>query len=68
MFGSTFFLTFILVWVLPIVLLIRSNRTTGGEKVAWILAFLFISWFAWVFYLLLAPLNKNTPTVESNDV
>ena len=65
---SIFFLAFILLWVLPIVLLISSNMTSGGEKAAWILAFLFVSWFAWVFYLLLAPLKKPTPTVQSNDV
>ncbi|MBZ4044567.1 PLDc N-terminal domain-containing protein [Flavobacterium hibisci] len=36
-----------------------SRKTTGGEKLAWILAVLFISWFAWIFYLLLAPIKKK---------
>lgn len=47
-----------LIWLLPILLIAVSNRTGGKEKAAWILAVIFISWFAWVFYLLLAPLNK----------
>ncbi|MCH2058036.1 MAG: PLDc N-terminal domain-containing protein [Thalassotalea sp.] len=38
----------------------KSDRTHGGEKVAWILAVIFISWFAWVFYLLLAPLKQQS--------
>ena len=44
-----------LVWLLPLVLLIKSDRTSGGQKVLWILIFLFISWFAWLAYILLVP-------------
>lgn len=51
-------LIIILVWLLPIIIIASSSRTKGGEKLAWILAVLFISWFAWIFYLLLAPLKK----------
>ncbi len=47
------------IWLLPIVLIAVSDRTDGKEKLAWILAVIFISWFAWIFYLLLAPLNKD---------
>lgn len=48
------------IWVLPIIIIISSDKTTGGEKFAWVLAVFFISWFAWVFYMLLAPIkNKN---------
>ena len=36
-----------------------SDRTSGGEKLAWILAVIFISWFAWIFYMLLAPLKSE---------
>ena len=39
--------------------ILPSSKTRGGEKIAWILAVLFISWFAWIFYLLLAPLKKR---------
>lgn len=47
------------VWMIPLFSILFSRRTTGGEKLAWILAVLFISWFAWVFYLLIAPIKKK---------
>jgi hypothetical protein len=49
----------IFVWLLPILSILSSSKTSGNEKLAWILAVLFISWFAWIFYLLLAPLRKK---------
>jgi len=48
-----------LVWLAPVVLIAGSNRTRGGEKLAWLLAVIFVSWFAWVFYLLLAPIKDD---------
>lgn len=48
-----------IVWLIPIWLVYSSKRTSGNEKLAWILAIIFISWFAWIFYLLLAPLKKE---------
>lgn len=48
-----------LLYVLPIISILFSSRTSGGEKIAWILAVIFISWFAWIFYLLLAPIKKR---------
>jgi len=47
------------VWLLPILLIISSSKTTGGEKFAWVMAVIFVSWFAWVFYMLLAPIKNN---------
>jgi hypothetical protein len=47
------------IWVLPIIIILSSSKTGCGEKVAWLLAVLFISWFAIVFYLLLAPLKQK---------
>lgn len=49
----------VLLWLLPILIIAASDRTTGGEKVAWILAIVFLSWFAWIFYFLLAPLKPK---------
>ncbi|MEM7078032.1 MAG: hypothetical protein AAF513_05320 [Pseudomonadota bacterium] len=49
-----------LIWLLPILLIAMSDRTRGGEKLAWILACVFITWFAWIFYLLLAPLQARS--------
>lgn len=52
-------LFFFLLWIIPIITISISDRTNGGEKFAWILAVIFVSWFAWVFYLLLAPLKSG---------
>ncbi|MEN8121376.1 MAG: hypothetical protein ABFS35_13570 [Bacteroidota bacterium] len=58
--GSLIFLAVIgFIWLLPFLIIISSSKTTGGEKIAWILAVIFISWFAWIFYLLLAPIKKK---------
>ena len=45
------------IWLTPMVLIIGSDRTSGKEKLAWVLAMLFVSWFAWIFYWLLAPIR-----------
>ncbi|MES9966093.1 MAG: hypothetical protein ABW082_03225 [Sedimenticola sp.] len=50
---------FLLIWLLPIILILKSDKTSGGEKLLWLLAVLFISWFAWIFYLLLAPIGSR---------
>ena len=47
------------VWLLPLLIIISSGKTTGGEKFAWLLAVIFISWFAWIFYMLLAPIKDK---------
>lgn len=47
------------IWLLPILIILCSDVTTGGEKLAWILAIIFLSWFAWIFYFLLAPLKPK---------
>lgn len=47
------------IWLLPILFILSSRKTTGNEKLAWILAVIFISWFAWIFYILLAPIKKK---------
>lgn len=64
-FGLVIFFLGILIWITPIILIAKSVRTTGGEKAAWILAVLFISWFAWVFYMLLAPLKQAPSDTNS---
>jgi hypothetical protein len=47
------------IWVLPIIIILSSSKTGCGEKIAWLLAVLFISWFAIIFYLLLAPIKNK---------
>jgi len=48
------------IWVTPFIAIRRSKRTSGKEKIAWLLAVVFVSWFVWVFYLLLAPLKPKS--------
>jgi hypothetical protein len=48
------------IWLLPFLIIVSSRKTSGREKFAWLLAVIFISWFAWIFYLLLAPIRKKS--------
>jgi hypothetical protein len=46
-------------WLLPILIIANSDKTTGGEKLCWILAIIFLSWFAWILYFFLAPIKQK---------
>ncbi|MCU7809495.1 MAG: hypothetical protein KZQ73_16745 [Candidatus Thiodiazotropha sp. (ex Semelilucina semeliformis)] len=50
------------IWFLPILLILRSQKTNGAEKLFWTLAVIFVSWFAWILYALLAPLGGEAET------
>ena len=52
-------LIYALIWLAPLLIIAKSSKTMGTEKLAWIIAMLFVSWGAFVFYLLLAPLKKR---------
>lgn len=54
-----------LVWLFPIFIIVSSDKTTGKEKLAWVLAVVFISWFAWIFYFLLAPIKPRNNAGDS---
>jgi uncharacterized protein with PQ loop repeat len=55
-FGGIFGIVAIfLIWLIPLVGILQSNRTEGVVKALWFLATLFISWFVWILYLLLVP-------------
>lgn len=56
------FLICAIIWLIPIIMIASSRQTGGAEKAAWILAVIFISWFAWIFYCLLAPLKTQRST------
>ena len=56
--GLAFTAGFVIVWFLPFLFILASDETTGGEKLAWVLAMIFLSWFAWIFYALLAPISR----------
>ncbi len=57
--GAGFLILTLLIWLLPIVLILKSDKTAGGEKLFWLLAVLFVSWFAWILYALLAPISAR---------
>ena len=59
LFAFTVFIICAAVWLLPIILIAASDKTSGREKLAWILAVIFITWFAWIFYMLLAPVSRR---------
>lgn len=45
----------VLLWLVPIVLIAASDKVGTAEKILWILAIVFLSWFACIFYFLFAP-------------
>lgn len=47
------------VWWLPVILIVRSDKTTGVEKLVWVLLIFFFSWFSWLLYLLIAPVGDK---------
>ena len=55
---SVIFLPFI-IWLVPILLIATSDRTSTREKLGWILLVVFISWFSWALYLIFAPVRKD---------
>ena len=57
--GIAGILLFALIWLLPLVLILRSDKTSGAEKLVWVLLILFFSWFSWILYALLAPVGKK---------
>jgi hypothetical protein len=54
-FGLIVALGGVLLWLLPIVLIAASDKVGTAEKVLWILAIIFLSWFAWILYFFFAP-------------
>ncbi len=60
-FGFTLFvgIAVFAIWLLPMWIIATSDETTGFEKIAWLIAMVCLSWFAWVFYFFLAPLKPK---------
>ena len=60
-FGFAIFsgITVFAIWLLPVWIIATADQTNGFEKIAWIIAILCLSWFAWVFYFFLAPLKPK---------
>ena len=48
-----------IIWWLPVILILRSKKTSGIEKLVWVLLIFFFSWFSWLLYLLVAPVGEK---------
>ena len=48
------------IWWLPVVFILSSDKTGGAEKFIWLLLIFFFSWFTWILYALLAPVGKRS--------
>ena len=58
-FGLVTAIALFAVWLAPFWIIATSDKTTGFEKIAWLLAMICLSWFAWVFYFFLAPIKRR---------
>ncbi len=57
--GAGALILFLIAWFLPIILILTSDKTSGAEKLFWLLAMFFVSWLAWIFYMFLAPIGEK---------
>lgn len=59
MYPFYFFMIFSILWLIPLILIAKSSKVSGKEKLAWFIAVIFISWFSWLIFIFIAPINKN---------
>jgi hypothetical protein len=53
-------LIFIIVfWITPIMMIIKNQETSKKEKALWIFAAFFVSWFAFILFVFIAPVLPN---------
>ena len=52
-------LVIIVGWLMPIVVIGKSNKVGKKEKLIWIFATFFVSWASFILYLLVAPIIKD---------
>jgi len=57
--GFAVVLVLAIIWWLPVILILRSHKTSGGEKFVWVLLIFFFSWFSWILYALIAPISRK---------
>jgi len=50
----------VFIWLLPLLIIISSSKTTGREKLAWVLAVIFISWLHGYFIFYSLRLKRRT--------
>jgi len=56
---ALFFVGGLFVWLFPTAIVTKSRRISANEKIAWILLMLFLSWFAFIFFCLMAPIGRT---------
>jgi len=49
----------LVIWGVPIFLILRAQDVSKEEKLAWIIASVFISWACLILFYLLAPLKTD---------
>lgn len=60
MFASYLFVVLIvLIWLLPVLDVYRSNKISQSERILWLFACVFVSWWAWICFYLFAPVFKK---------
>lgn len=57
---STVVLVFFLGYLIPLIVIATSKKVDGMEKLIWIMATLFVSWLAFIAYLIAAPVLKES--------
>jgi len=57
--GIGMMLIMAIIWWLPIILILRSDKTSGLEKVVWLALMFLFSWFSWILYMILAPVGDK---------
>ena len=57
--GAGVLLLFVFIWLLPIIFILKYDKTSGAEKLFWLLAVFFVSWFAWIIYMFIAPVGSK---------
>ena len=49
----------IVFWITPIAMIVKSDRVVRKEKILWLFAAFFVSWFAFILFVLIAPVFPN---------
>jgi len=57
--GIGLFLFIFVFWVTPIAMIMKNQEASKKEKVLWIFAAFFVSWFAFILFVFIAPVFPN---------
>ena len=52
-------LVIIVVWLIPLVVIGKSNKVGEKEELIWLFATFFVSWASFMLYLLIAPIMTD---------